>query len=90
MVMLGWIMMPLNRPRPGALALQIAMVWALVTAAAIARLHLHGGAMRYQEWIALSMSAATFAVGIYVSRYTRWGRKRFARPWSRRQNAPGG
>jgi hypothetical protein len=90
MVMLGWIMMPLNGPRPGALALQIAMVWALVTAAAIARLHLHGGAMRYQEWIALSISAATFAVGIYVSRYTPLGSETICASLVSPSDAPGG
>jgi hypothetical protein len=71
--------MPLNRPNLGAIFLRIVMVWSLIAAAGILRVHLHGGALRSDELIVFSTSTAIFLAGIYFSRYTRWGRKHFVR-----------
>ena len=78
-VTLGWTFVPLNRPNLGAISLRVVMVWSLIAAAGILRVHLHGGALRPDELIVLSTSASIFLAGIYFSRYTRWGRKHFVR-----------
>lgn len=77
-IALGWIFMPLNRPSLRATGLWIAMAWSFFSAVGIV-VHLHSGALRSDELIALSISVTVFLVGIYVSRYTRWGRKHFNR-----------
>jgi ABC-type amino acid transport system permease subunit len=82
-VLLGWVLMPMNRPPAGTLVLQVLMMWSLLTAVEIVGVHLHGQPIRAHEWIALGVCAVSFALGIYVSRRTRWGRKRFIRGSSR-------
>lgn len=83
-ILLGWFLIPANRPQPGALAIQVVVVWALVLGASIVRARLHGEPLRVGEWGALIICTAVFVFGIYVSHRTRWGRKAFVHsrpPW---------
>ena len=73
-VLLGSFAIPVNRHQAGALILRTIMVWSLLVGSGVISVQIKGPANRY-GWIAFGISAAPFFVGVYVSRWTRWGRK---------------
>lgn len=78
-VLAGWILMPKQRPQAAALVLRILMMWDLIIVAVVVRVHLHGGPIHPKELTAIGICVAIFAVGIYATRYTKWGHKAFVR-----------
>src|SRR6267378_2816884 len=55
LILVGWFSMPNNRPRLGALGMQVTMMWSLIAGAGIVRLHIHGEPVHQSEWIALTI-----------------------------------
>ena len=78
-VTLGWISMPRNRPNPGAIAL-----WVVVVLVFYGRGGNHPCSPARRSDVFSGVDClkrlCTYVLGgVYVSRYTRWGRKHFNR-----------
>ena len=70
-----WATMPANRPHVGAMILRVAMIGSLFVGALMAKGLMFGSDARGREVLVLIITAVAFAIGLGVTRGTRWGRK---------------
>jgi len=79
LILAGWFAIPEHRPRPAAIAVQVAMWWSLLTGASIIRAHLHEETLRPWEIAMLIICISSFAGGAWLAHRSKWGKKWFVR-----------